>query len=109
MFTPRQVILIAKVSQYLAENDIEKKGLYGGGMDLLLPKKIFCVRKNVSWMYEINPNDSSLQATTNYLYALCGRYASVAQAILTQNLITELSNTPPEEKILTQGASYIVT
>ena len=109
MFTPRQVIKIAKVSQYLAENDIDKKGLYGGGMDLLLPKKIFCVRKNVSWMYEMNPSDSSLQATTNYLYALCGRYATTAQAILTQNLITETLNNPSEAKILTQGASYIVT
>ena len=34
MFTPAQVILIAKVSQYLAENDIDKKGLYGGGMEI---------------------------------------------------------------------------
>ena len=109
MFTPLQTIRIAKLSQYLAQNDIEKNGLYGGGVDLLLPKKIFCVRKNVSWMYEINPDDSSLQATTNYLYALCGKYASVAQAILTQNLITELSNIPAEENITTQGASYIVT
>ena len=74
MFTPLQTIRIAKLSQYLAQNDIEKNGLYGGGVDLLLPKKIFCVRKNVSWMYEINPDDSSLQATTNYLYALCGKY-----------------------------------
>lgn len=109
MFTPRQVIKIAKVSQYLAENDIDKKGLYGGGMDLLLPKKIFCVRKNVSWMYEMNPSDSSLQATTNYLYALCGRYAAAAQAILTERLITEDDNNPPNQYIITQRASYIVT
>ena len=109
MFTPVQVIMIAKVSQYLAENDIEKKGLYGGGMDLLLPKKIYCVRKNVSWMYDMNSSDSSLQATTNYLYALCGKYAAAAQAILSQNLITEIANNPSQANILTQGASYIVT
>jgi hypothetical protein len=109
MYSPIQVIRIAKVSQYLAENDIDKKGLYGGGMDLLLPKKIYCVRKNVSWMYEINPSDSSLQATTNYLLALCGKYGATAQAILTQNLITETANVPSEANIITQGASYIVT
>lgn len=109
MYSPRQVIRIAKVSQYLAENDIDKKGLYGGGMDLLLPKKLYCVRKNVSWMYENNPSDSSLQATTNYLLALCGKYGAAAQSILSQGLITELANIPSEANIMTQGASYIVT
>lgn len=109
MFTPRQVIRIAKVSQYLAENDIEKKGLYGGGQDLLLPRKIYCVRKNVSWMYEMNPGDSSLQGTTNYLYALCGKYAAAAQSILSENLVTEMDNIPSEANIITQNASYIVT
>jgi hypothetical protein len=109
MYTPVQVIRIAKVSQYLAENDIDKKGLYGGGMDLLLPKKLYSIRKNVSWMYQMNPSDSSLQATANYLLALCGRYGAAAQAILSQNLITELDNYPSEANIITQGASYIVT
>ena len=109
MYTPRQVIKIAKVSQYLAENDIDKKGLYGGGMDLLLPKKLYCVRKNVSWMYEINPNDSSLQAATNYLLALCGKYGVAAQTILSENLITEDDNSPSNASIITQRASYIVT
>jgi hypothetical protein len=109
MYSPIQVIRIAKVSQYLAENDIDKKGLYGGGMDLLLPKKLYCVRKNVSWMYEMNPSDSSLQATTNYLLALCGKYGATAQSILSQNLITEDANNPSNAYIITQRASYIVT
>jgi hypothetical protein len=103
-YTPRQVILIAKVSQYLAENDIDKKGLYGGGMDLLLPNKIYCVRKNVSWLYDQDDANSTLQATANYLLALCGRYGLAAQVILSQYLISEAS-----AYILTQNSKKIKT
>ena len=104
MYTPIQVIKIAKVSQYLAENDIDKKGLYGGGMDLLLPNKIYCVRKNVSWMYDQDQTNSSLQATANYLLALCGKYGLAAQVILSQYLISEA-----EAYILTQNLKNIKT
>lgn len=47
MPTVNDIIKIAKVSQYLVENDIGNGGLYGKGIDLLLPKKIYCVRKNL--------------------------------------------------------------
>lgn len=42
---------IAKLSQAYAITDIIKYGLYGGGCDLLLPRKIYCIRKNVEWLY----------------------------------------------------------
>jgi hypothetical protein len=47
MPTKRDIVKIAKVSQYLVENDIGNGGLYGKGIDLQLPKKIYCVRKNL--------------------------------------------------------------
>lgn len=62
-FSINQIIEIAKISQYLAENDISKKGLWGGGMDLLLPQKIYAVRKNVEWEQENNPSTIEESAT----------------------------------------------
>jgi len=50
-YTVSQIINIAKISQFLCLLDIEKKGLYGGGQDLSLPRKIYCVRKNVEWLF----------------------------------------------------------
>ena len=80
--TALQIVSIAKISQYLAENDIEKKGLYGGGMDLELPTKLYCVRENVEWMCNQNQLDDTLFATSTYLYALCGKYGIQAQYIV---------------------------
>lgn len=73
-FTVAEKIAIAKLSQFLCANDIEKKGLYGGGIDLLLPRKIYCVRKNVEWLYSLSGTDQTLISTSNYLYALCAPY-----------------------------------
>jgi DUF1009 family protein len=51
MYNTLDIINIAKISQYLCENDIDKKGLFGGGVDLLLPRKIYNIRKSVEWLY----------------------------------------------------------
>ena len=60
MPTTQEIINIAKVSQYLCENDIAKKGLSGGGIDLQLPSKIYNIRKNVEWLNGLDSNDDSL-------------------------------------------------
>lgn len=49
MNTVEDIIKIAKISQYLSQNDIVDKGLYGGGTDLLLPRKLYNIRKSVEW------------------------------------------------------------
>ena len=51
MNTIADIIQIAKISEYLCANDIDKKGLYGGGVDLLLPDKIYNIRKSIEWAY----------------------------------------------------------
>ena len=58
MNTIADIIQIAKISQYLCANDVDKKGLYGGGVDLLLPDKIYNIRKSVEWAFN-NPIESS--------------------------------------------------
>lgn len=81
--TVLEKINIAKYSQTLATVDIKKSGYYGGGIDLELPRKIYCIRKNIEWLYNLNPSDSSLFATSNYLIALCGKYYLAANAAIT--------------------------
>jgi hypothetical protein len=81
-YTVSQIINIAKISQFLCLLDIEKKGLYGGGQDLSLPRKIYCVRKNVEWLFSLSSSDSSLVSTSNYLYALCAPYNQQALFLL---------------------------
>lgn len=48
----QDIIDIAKVSEYLCNVDIRRKGLYGGGRDLLLPYKINNIRKSVEFLKE---------------------------------------------------------
>lgn len=79
MPTIPEIITIAKGSQPLCANDVARK-VYGGlGVDLLLPRKIYMVRKNVERIYGQDPDDETLPATANYLYALCGKYGLAAQ------------------------------
>lgn len=83
-YTVAEIITIAQISQYLAANDIQKSGLFGGGTDLRLPRKLYLIRKNVEWMYDLDPNDDTLLSTSNYLYALCGKYAFAARRTINQ-------------------------
>ncbi len=81
-YTTQEIIDIAKVSQFLSENEIEKSGLYGGGVDYLFPRKLYMIRKNVEWLYDLDSSDDTLVETANYLYALCGRFALKAASII---------------------------
>lgn len=80
--TTLEKIQIAKVSQYLSSQDVAKGDLFSQRRDVNLPKKLYMERMAVEWMYNMDPNDSSLEGTSNYLYALCGRYAALAAAII---------------------------
>jgi len=76
------IISIAKISQYLSSNVIEKSGLNGGGVNKKLPRLLYCVRKNVEWAYGNSTDYENIQATANYLYALCAAYNIQANYIL---------------------------
>ena len=82
MPTPEQTIKIAKLSQAYALIAIENSGLYGGGIDLKLPEKLYSIRKSIEFFYNLNPADSTLQATSDYLYALCAPFNLKAEYIL---------------------------
>ena len=80
--TVPQIIRIAKISQYLCLVDISKSGLYAGGTDLELPHKLRMVREDIEYQYAINLSNSTLETTSEFLYALCGKYALYAQSII---------------------------
>ena len=73
---------IAALCESYAVVDIKQSGLYGGGVDLQLPRKIYCIRKSIQWLYDINNGDSTLEGTTNYLISLCGKYYLQAAAVI---------------------------
>jgi len=75
------IISIYPVAQYLAALDIQKRGLYGGGVDIELPQKIRNIGLSVERVYNGNPTDTSITATANYLYALMGKYGLQAMQI----------------------------
>ena len=54
MPTIEQIIDIAKISSYLAANDIEKSQLFNNGyLDKQLPLKLYLERKAVEWKLRI--------------------------------------------------------
>lgn len=81
MPTIAQIIDIYPVAQYLCATDLLKRGLYGGGVDLQLPQKIRNIGLSVERIYNDDPTDTTLTATANYLYNLCGKYGMQAQAV----------------------------
>ena len=76
------IINIAKISQYLSTIDVEKGSLFGKRVVPETPQILYNERKGVEWLYSLDPNDSSLPLTSNYLYSLCRGYNLQAQAIL---------------------------
>ena len=81
MQTANNVILYAEICQYLSFVDNEKSGLFAGGNDLTLPRKLYMVRKNLSFLYSKSAADERVLPLTNYLFWLCGKYAAVAQSM----------------------------
>lgn len=80
-FTIPEIIGYAQISQYLAVGDIKRKGLFGGGIDLSLPNKMYNIRKSIEYWYSIDPTDDTLTFTGNYLIAICGKYFLQAQSV----------------------------
>lgn len=114
MPTVSEIIDIAAISQGYAGNDIAKQGLYGGGTDIQLPRKLYAVRKNVEWLYDIDPTDTTLIPTSNFLYALCGKYKFKAQAAIASGgsvapITPPSSSLPYPLDFIVDGASFIPT
>lgn len=78
------IINIAKISQFLASDDVSKTYLFKGGKPPVerLPRLIYIVRKSVEWLNDIDSSSSVLPGIANYLLWLCGKYINQALTIL---------------------------
>lgn len=79
-------IEIGKISQYLSRSANAKGNLFNNGnLDNQLPQKLMMVWETLEYIADIDPTDSNLIATKNYLFALCGKYGPIAFSILGNN------------------------
>lgn len=79
--TNQDVVNIAKISQYLVSNAYANGGLFGGGLDRLWARKLYNIRKDVEWLLNLDPTNSTLITTANYLFALCAPFNGQASII----------------------------
>ena len=79
--TVAQILDIAKISQFLALNDVQKGSLFSPRVAPMTPQILYLERKAVEWMYNLDPGNSSLPQTSAYLYSLCRGYNLQAQQI----------------------------
>ena len=70
-YSVSQILNIAKISEYLFVNKIRTGGLWGDGVDLSRPQKIYNLRKSIEYVYNLNPNEATLVYTANCLLAIC--------------------------------------
>jgi len=60
--TVLQIINIAKISQYLAAQDVAKGSLFGNRITPDTPKILYMERKAVEWLYNLTPNLTEVKA-----------------------------------------------
>jgi hypothetical protein len=80
-FTTAQIINIARISLYLAANDVAKGALFGIRKIPTSPRIIYMELKALEWLYALDPTNSSLTQVGNYVYSLCRGYNLAAQGV----------------------------
>jgi len=105
------IIRIAKVSQYLSKIDVAKGSLFGKRIAPNTPQILYMERKAVEWLYNLDPDDTSLTLTANYLYSLCRGYNLQAQNISGSGTVAPISpiTAPNPYDFEVSAASFIVT
>jgi len=84
--TTKQIINIAKVSEYLAQNAVTTNEIFNtGSLDPSLPQKIYAENAALAWCYTNNPTEPTLTQVANWVYQLCGYYGVLARSIVTQS------------------------
>ncbi len=110
--TTAQVINIAKISQFLASQDVAKGSLFGKRISPQTPSVLYMERSAVEWMYDTDPANSTLQLTCNYLYSLCRGYNLQAQRITgSGGSVSPVNPTtaPNPYEFEVSGSSFIAT
>lgn len=104
-------ITIAKINEYLISIAIRKGGLNGGGIDLELPEKIRNIRKSIEYQYALDPSNTTLTGTSNYMLSMC-IYINEAQAIVlnpgTSGGVISRTSPSPYQFFVDASTSFII-
>lgn len=72
----------AKIAQYLWVNDLSKAKIFqGGSLTPQYDRILYIVRKAIEANYAINPTDSTLTQTGDFIWSLIGKYQIDAMAL----------------------------
>lgn len=103
---PTNILQIAKIAQYLAANSVsDSNNFKGKSVDESVAIVIYMERIGIQKVYDQNPNDPTLQATSNYLYALLGRYGILALARLQSLQVAPPTIIGPNDQTVNVGAN----
>lgn len=86
LYTPQEVIEIAKLSQFFAAKARAKGALFSPELSPNLFKILYTERKSLEWAYNLDPTLDSLQNVANYVYRLCGRFGAAALGIIGEGI-----------------------
>jgi hypothetical protein len=76
-------IAYGKCTQFLAATEVATQNLFiGNSLVQRYSRQVYIVRKQIQFRQGLDANDSTLDATSNYLYALCGKYIQRAKQII---------------------------
>jgi len=105
------IIRIAKVSQYLSAIDVANGNLFGKRIAPSTPVILYCERKAVEWLYNLDPTDSTLTGTANYLYSLCRGYNLKANSVTGGGTVSPINpvTAPDPYDFVVSASSFMVT
>jgi len=106
-----QILTIARACQYLTVVDSNTKTvLHGGDVNQKQAQLIYMERKAVQHRYDLNPNDPTLVATSNYLFSLLRNWP-LAQIIINgvAGGLPVISNPASVTKAVGQNATFTVS
>lgn len=105
---PVTILNTARVAQYIAANETAAfNDFKGNSFDQRIARLIYMERRAVQIRFDQNPNDPTLVATSNYLYALLGKFGILAQIRLAGLTIPPPVITGPFNQSVLVGANGV--
>lgn len=100
------ILEIAKICEYIAANDVPYSRYFrGASLDPRIANMIYMERKAVQNRYNLNPADPTLASTSNYLFAILGRYAISGLNIFNSRSVSAPVITGPTNQSVSSGSN----
>lgn len=104
------ILSVAKISEYLAANNIPYTNYFrGSALDQRLANMIYMERAAVQNRFALNPSDTTLVGTSNYLYAILGKFAIEGLNVFNSVSATAPELTGPTNQSVSQGSNATFT